>query len=73
MTARDPFFQKVDEIVKRHGEKGEKLWRLASGFNPMVSPATALANLKNMANVVRSDFEDEAKHLITDLEALFKQ
>lgn len=69
----DKFFQQVRDTVERHGEKGQRLWRLAAGYNPLVPPATALENLKNMLDVIRYDFEDEAKSLIRDLEELFKQ
>lgn len=70
---QDTFMRQVRATVERHGAKGDKLWRLASGYNPAVSPATALTNLKNVVEVVRSDFEDECRALIRDLDALFKQ
>ena len=70
---QDPFYRKIEAIVDRHGAKGRKLWRLASGFNPLVPPATALDNLKNVVNVIRADFEDECRSLIKDLDEFFKQ
>ena len=73
MVSPDKFYQQIKKIVDRHGEKGRKLWQLASGYNPMVPPATALDNLKNVVNVIRADFEDEARALIRDLDELFKQ
>lgn len=72
MTYRDPFYQAIRGIVERRGEKAKQLWTVASGFNPMVPPATALANLKNMVSVVRTDLQDEAKALIRDLDNLFQ-
>lgn len=73
MVYSDPFYQKIKAIIDRRGEKARQLWTQASGFNPLVPPATALANLKNMANTVRADFEAEAKALISDLDDLFKK
>jgi len=71
MVYPDKFYQQVKATVERHGEKGRRLWALASGYNPMVPPATALTNLKNVVEVIRSDFEDEARSLIKDLDELF--
>ena len=70
---QDRFYQQIKQTVDRHGRKGKKLWQLASGYNPMVPPATALENLKNVVNVIRADFEDECRSLIKDLDELFKQ
>ncbi len=70
---QDRFYQQIKQTVDRHGRKGQKLWQLASGYNPMVPPATALENLKNVVNVIRADFEDECRSLIKDLDELFKQ
>ena len=66
-------FQQVQEAVERQGAKGMKLWRLAGGLTPLVSPRTALDNLKHITEVVAADFEDEARALIRDLDELFKQ
>ncbi|KKM22502.1 hypothetical protein LCGC14_1624730 [marine sediment metagenome] len=73
MLQPDKFYQQVTATVERHGEKARKLWQVAAGYNPMVPPAAALGNLKSMVDVIRADFEDEARSLITDLEQLFKQ
>ena len=73
MVNGDKFYLQIKAIVDRHGLKGRKLWQLASGYNPMVPPATALDNLKNVVNVIRADFEDECRSLIKDLDQLFKQ
>jgi len=73
MVYTDKFYQQIKATVERHGEKAKRLWQVAAGYNPMVPPATALANLKNMVDVIRADFEDEAKSLIRDLDELFKQ
>ena len=73
MVYTDKFFQQVRATVERHGEKAQRLWKVAAGYNPMVPPATALENLKNMLGVIRADFDDEARSLIRDLEQLFKQ
>jgi len=69
----DKFYRQIKATVERHGGKGRRLWELAAGGNPMVPPATALANLKNLVDLVRAEFEDEAKSLIRDLDELFKQ
>lgn len=73
MVNGDLLYQKIKEAVDRRGKKADELWRAASGFNPIVSPDMALANLKNMANVVRLDLEEEARHLIQDLEMVFRR
>ena len=73
MVYTDKFYQQVRHTVARHGEKAKRLWEVAAGYNPMVPPATALANLKNMLDVIRADLDDEARSLIRDLEQLFKQ
>lgn len=70
---QDRFYQQIKQTVDRHGEKARRLWTVAAGYNPMVPPATALENLKNMLDVIRADLDDEARSLIRDLEQLFKQ
>ncbi len=73
MAYSDPFYQGIKEIVERRGAKAKQLWRLASGYNPLVPPAAALDNLKNMVDWVRVDLQDEAKALVKDLGRFFKQ
>ena len=69
----DWFYRQIRTTVERHGDKGKRLWAIAGGAIPLVTPRAALDNLHNILLVISVDFEDEAKALIRDLEELFRQ
>ena len=62
----------INNLIKKRGERARHLWNLASGFSILVPPEQALGNLKSMIDVLRVEFEGEAKELISDIERVLK-
>lgn len=62
----------INNLIARRGERARHLWNLASGYSILVTPDHALANLKSFLDVLRVEFEGEAKELISDVERILK-
>jgi len=62
----------INDLIAKRGERARHMWNLASGFSIFVSPEQALANLKAMLDVLRTEFESEAKELVKDIENVLK-
>ena len=62
----------INDLITKRGERARHLWNLASGFSIFVAPDQALTNLKSMIDVLRTEFESEAKELVSDVERVLK-
>ncbi|MBA7677416.1 hypothetical protein ES703_85673 [subsurface metagenome] len=62
----------INNLITKRGERARHLWNLASGYSIFVPPDQALTNLKSMLDVLRTEFESEAKELVSDVERVLK-
>lgn len=74
MQDRGPWATKeaINNLVAKRGEKARHLWNLATRYSIFVSPQQGLANLKSLLDVLREEFDTEARELIADIEEVLK-